>query len=271
MASSQSITTVTEEGVEQLQTDENISKGERISSTVSNEDVAEDVADEINENVSSFFKSFKQPSKPSRRSEGESLDILTGVYLRIFYPLTKCMAKNIIVGIFEALEYLPGVLINHYGKHILFNMDTWLHFINNINDFEKHLMEKVSGKKTRIRIKDSDIEVDNLKIYGKQYIRLRDFSQHDEKVLLTTDEFYMLNGVSHAVNRYLYQLSLNKSFIQQYLTDAFHNNPLREPIYDSIDSSILNRLPQEVTSHRYVKQFAELLGELAYTQPEIIV
>lgn len=256
---------IDEKGIEELKPDVEKS-GTVLYSSTSNDD---DVHDEINESVEQFFSSFKEtPIKVSRRGDNETLDVLSGIYLSIFYPLTKCMAKNIIVGVFEALGYLPGVLINHYGKHVLFTMDTWMHFINNVNDFEKHLLEKVSGKKTRIRIKDSDIEVDNLKIYGKQYIRLKDFSQHDEKVLLTTDEFYVLNGVSHAINRYLQQLSLNGSYVQKYLIDVIHNNPSVEPVYDDIDSSILNRLPQEVTSHRYVKQFAELLGELSYNQLE---
>ena len=112
-----------------------------------------------------------------------------------------------------------------------------------------YVKQNVCGKKTSICLLASDIEVENIKFRNNQCIRFRNLSKHDEKIVLNSDEFFTMINVTPAVNRYMQQLSFSTPIIKDYLVDSFEqpNAPL---IYGPIDTSIYNRLPQEVKLYR---------------------
>lgn len=203
-----------------------------------------------------------------KREEETPIDVINEVFLRSSYPLNKTMEKNVTVGMFEVLNFLPGVMINHHGKHLLFTKDYWNFFCQHTGDLEKNIFEKASGKKTRFRIPGSDIEIDNFKIYGKQYVRLRDYAQNDVKVLLTADELYLLIGVSYPISKYLMQLSQSEFFIRNFLIDTLHFRPLVPLTYTAVDPIIYNRLAEEVEFARYFRNLQREISSLNELMPQ---
>lgn len=198
----------------------------------------------------------KAPMKKRKREEGEDiLTLFAECFLRIVYSLSRCMEKNITVGL---LNLTPTVILNHYGKVVLFTAEVWDSYIDQLGTIEYYLHNNVSGKKSRINISGSDIEVDNLKMRSVQYVRFKDLSKHDERVQLTTEEFYIMSSVAPAITRYLKQLLLNGPVIEEYLLETVHSNPDIQLLYGPIDASIYNRLPQEVNAYRHILRFMKL-------------
>jgi len=190
-----------------------------------------------------------RPAKRKRDSPS-TLQFVTGVFLRVFYPLNICFSKNITVGIFENLDYSVGIMMNHYGKTIIFTNEQWKFFFHGVAGMVIDRLNKTTkSKKTKIAIHGSDIEIDTMKIYGKEYVRMRDISKNDEKILFTTQEFSVLVELSPAVNRYVEQLVEKETFIREYIVDTSPDGTSQE-MFSAVDGSILNRLPHEVYAYK---------------------
>lgn len=177
----------------------------------------------------------------------------TEVFLQIIYPLSMCLSKNIAVGIFKSLDFMPAVLINHGLKQILFTEKSWNSLNTYLHLIECYTITHTYGKKTNVSISNCDIEVDNLKIRGQQIVRFKNVTKHDEKVLLSIDEFQMLVGVVPAINRYMKQLNIALPIVKDYLDDTIEQHGNVPLLSGPVDVSIYNRLPQEVHLYRHIK------------------
>lgn len=206
--------------------------------------------------------------RKKRNEEDSSLHLLTEVFLRVIYPLSSCMSKNITIGLVKHLDFMPAVVLNSCGKMIMFTEAAWDSFNKHMQLIECYLENGVYGRKTGIRLLGSDVEVDNVKLRGVQYVRFRDLTKHDEKIQLTYDEFYMLVSVTHAVNRYMRQLIFSGPIIKDYLTDTIDKQPEVQLLYGPVDTSIYNRLPQEVYSYRRMKCLNKKLSESKFPDME---
>lgn len=179
-----------------------------------------------------------------------TVQLYTEIFLKIVYPLAGFMEKNILVGVFKSLDFMPGVLLNHTGKSILFNESAWNSFTKHMGLIECYMQNKVCGKKTSIRLSSSDIEVENIKFRNGHCIRFRNLSKHDDKVVLSGEEFFTMINVVPAINRYVRQLWFSSSVIKDYLVDTVNVQPNSPLLYGPVDTSIYNRLPQEVNFYR---------------------
>lgn len=191
--------------------------------------------------------------KRKRKQEDIPLFKLTEVFLRSFYPLSSCMTKHVVAGIFKSKDYSPAILLMHGVKSVFLGESAWSSFNKYLHLIHCYFKSKVHGRKTAIIIENSDVEVENIKTRGEQCVRFRNISKYDDKVLLNGDEFEMLVGVVPAVTRYMKQLKLAEPMVQDYLFDSIEhleNTPL---LCGPVDVSIYNRLPQEVYLYRHVK------------------
>lgn len=179
-----------------------------------------------------------------------TVQLYTEIFLKIVYPLAGFMEKNILVGVFKSLDFMHGILLNHGGKSILFTESSWNSFTKHMGLIECYMQNKVCGKKTSIRLSSSDIEVENIKFRNGHCIRFRNLSKHDEKVVLSGEEFFTLINIVPAINRYLRQLCFSSSVIKDYLVDTVNVQPNSPLLYGPVDTSIYNRLPQEVNCYR---------------------
>lgn len=187
------------------------------------------------------------------RDEEAAIDTVCGVFLRSVYPLDKQFIKSVTVGVFEILDCSPGVMINHFGKTVLFGDKSWGYFTECLDVLDSNLTNNQSGKKTRLMIPGSEIEIDNMKIYGKIYIRIRDGNQQEDKVLITKDEFYVLKALSSPVKRYLDQLKKCEDVVKEYLNRTLSNEVFSSHIvFGDLDTYIVNRLPQEVQAYKSI-------------------
>lgn len=175
---------------------------------------------------------------------------ISEIFLKIVYPLTVSMDKSIMIGVFKSLDFTPGILLTHNGKSVLFSEHGWNSFNKNMNLVQCYLINKVYGKKTSIRLTESNVEIDNVKIRSAQGVRFRDLTKYDSKVVLNDKEFSVMIAVTPAINRYLEQLVFCGPVVKDYLTDAICKQPNLHLIYGPIDTSIYNRLPQEVDLFR---------------------
>lgn len=175
---------------------------------------------------------------------------ISDIFLKIVYPLTSFIDKSIVIGIFKSLDFAPGILLLHNSKYVLFSENSWNSFTKNMNLVDCYLINKVYGKKTSVRLSDSDIEIDNVKLRFAQGVRFRDLTRYESKVILKDQEFAVMMAVTPAINRYLEQLSFCGPVIKDYLIDAICKQPTMHLIYGPIDTSIYNRLPQEVDLFR---------------------
>lgn len=229
-------------------------KYEDVSDTNNEENKENDRQPDDSSNTPTSRKSNK---RKRRHDENETpIYLLTEVFLRVIYPLSSYVSKNIAVGIFKSWEYKPAVVISHCDKQIVMSENTWNSLKDYLNLIECYLRNKVFGRKTSVRLASSDIEVDNIKSRGDQCVRFRDLTNHDVKVQLTLEEFHMLTGVAPAIDRYIQQLISCEPMIKDYLLDAIENSSDCPLIYGPVDSSIYNRLPQEVNLYRHMKSFS---------------
>lgn len=193
-------------------------------------------------------------NKRKRKVEDEfSFQTLTEIFLRIIYPISTCMSKNIVVGISKNLNLKPIVVLNHGMKSIIWNETSWESFNKYVHLIECYFLNKVHGKKTCVNIANSDIEIENTKTRGEYLIKFRNLSKHDVKVLLTIDEFRMLVNTIPAINRYIEQLKLSEGMYKNYLIDTIECQENTPILYGPVDVSIYNRLPQEVYLYRQIK------------------
>ncbi len=182
--------------------------------------------------------------KKRKHADDMVLHTLTEEFLNVYYPISSCMSKHICVGISKPENFTPTVTLRQSAKKVRFCEKAWESFNKYLHLIECYLTNRVNGKKTNVVLDNSDIEVENIKMRGDQHVKFRDVTKHDEKITLSPDEFEMLVAVVPAINRYIKQLTLALPMIKDYLNDTLESNtPL---LYGPIDTSIYNRLPQEV-------------------------
>src|SRR5436190_16685453 len=214
---------------------------------------------------------FKRKRKVKDNSQRE----MTNVCLTIMYPLSSCKSKGISVGLVKSFEYLPHVMIHHGLKTLFFTEKSWDSFLKHLHLFECYLINNVHGRKTAVRLADSDIEIDSIKLRGVQQIRLKDLTKHDAKIQLSPEEFLVLCASNEAVTRYLKQLRFAVPIIKDYLSSSMDAHPDVLIPASPLDTSIYNRLPQEVHMWREINKLystnvqgpEEILIEI---QPQVI-
>lgn len=200
-------------------------------------------------------KSLKRKRQRGSDEDEEEMDDIgtnpiSEVFLKIMYPLSIAMDKFILIGVFKALDFAPGILLNHNGKSVLFTESGWNSFTKNKDLVQCYLLNKVYGKKTGIRLHGCNIEVENVKLRSTQGVRFRNLAKYDAKVILNAEEFSLMLAVTPAVCRYLEQLIFCGPVIKDYLLETTYEHPHMQLIYGPIDTSIYNRLPQEVNLFR---------------------
>jgi len=212
------------------------------------------VAANINVMEDGNKEEVKAGSKRKRKSEEKpTFDNIADVFLRMTYPLSTCMMKNVTAGLLTSENYLPHVILNQGIKGLYFSEAAWDNMTSYLPIFECYLLNNVYGRKTAVRIASSDIEVESIKLRGIRYIRFKDLTKHDIKIQLTSEEFTILTATSFAITRYVKQLSFVLPIVKDYLNDTM-NRPDLPLLYGPIDTSIYNRLPQDVYLWRQIKQ-----------------
>src|SRR5436190_9200740 len=116
----------------------------------------QDIKSDADKNKESNKNSIK---RKKTMEDNEAFNKLTDVFLRVIYPLTHCMSKSIIIGIFKHLDYAPGVILNQSGKIVLFTEKGWYSLSKYLQLIECYILNNVYGKKTSLRLEDTDIEV----------------------------------------------------------------------------------------------------------------
>jgi len=215
--------------------------------------------------------SVKRKRKPEDISQRE----MDNVFLTNLYSLSSCKSKSISVGIVKSFDYLPHVMINHGVKTLFFTEKSWDSFLKHLHLFECYLINSVHGRKTAVRLADSDIEIDSIKLRGVQQIRLKDLTKHDGKIQLNPAEFSVLSASTEAVTRYLKQLRFAVPIIKDYLTLSMDAHPDVLLPASPLDTSIYNRLPQEVHMWREINKIYSINSRgveevLIEVQPQII-
>lgn len=199
--------------------------------------------------------------------EDLSLTVLAEVFLRIMYPLSTCMNKCLTIGLFKPLNYSPNVILHHGYKKLIFSETAWDSFVKHLHLIECYLANNIIGRKTDVRLLDSDIRIDVVKQRGEHQVRFRNISKHDEKVILTREEFFVLNTISSPVTRYIKQLVFSKPILQDYLIQTMETQPDIPILYSPIDTSIFNRIPYEVEVWRRIRDYAGLEENKELEQP----
>jgi hypothetical protein len=214
--------------------------------------------------IDEFLKFEKQNKKENNKTflkkkrkleENIPPNILTEVFLRIFYPISSCMSKSVSIGLVKSLEYSPTVILNHGTKMVLFSENAWDSFLKHLHLIECYLTNSLFGRKTNIRLLDCDNEIDIVKHRGQQQVRIRDLTQHENKILLTREEFYILTHATSPITRYMKQLVFSSSVIKEYLVDTCEKQPDSALQYGPVDTSIFNRIPYEVEMWRQLRNF----------------
>jgi hypothetical protein len=201
----------------------------------------------------------KGGSKRKRKTEEHiPTNILSEVFLRIFYPISSCLGKNVSIGLMKSLDYSPTVILNHGTRMVFFSSNAWESFLKHLPLIECYLASSRCGRKTNIRIFDCDNEIDVIKHRGQLQVRIRDLTQHDNKVLLTREEFYILNSATSPITRYMRQLVFSSSVIKEYLVDTLEKQPDSTILYGPVDTSIFNRIPHEVEMWRQLRNFESI-------------
>lgn len=199
---------------------------------------------------------LKNTSKRKRKPEVEtSLNVLFEVFLRIIYPISKCMTKSVAIGLVKPLDYSPTVMLSHGSKVLVLTEKPWESFMNHLHLIECYLTNNMIGKKTGVRLLDCNIEIDIVKNRGEQMVRFRNLDKHEEKILLTREEFYILSCVTSPITRYMRQLVFSSSVIKDYLVDTMENQPDIQILHGPVDTSIFNRIPHEVEVWRRIKEY----------------
>lgn len=207
---------------------------------------------------SSSSTSARTSSKRKRKNEEDaSLNILMEIFLRILYPISRCMTKSITVGLVKGLNYKPNAILTYGSKMLFLSNEAWESFNKHLHLIECYLEKNLFGKKTAIRLLDCDIEIDILKCKGELQVRFRDLTKHEDKIQLTREEFYMLCCATLPITRYMDQLMFSSSVLKDYLKDAMEHHPNAQILYGPIDTSIFNRMPYEVEMWRSIREYEE--------------
>lgn len=204
-------------------------------------------------------KTKKNGTKRKRKDEDTiPINILKEVFLRIYYPISLCLGKSVTAGLMKSSQYTPTVILQHGTKMVIFSETAWESFLKHLNLIECYLNTNVCGRKTNIRLLDSDNEIDIVKNRGTLQVRFRDLTQHESKILLSREEFYILMHATSPISRYMKQLVFSSSIIKEYLIDTLEKQPESTILYGHVDTSIFNRLPHEVGMWRQLRNFESI-------------
>lgn len=229
---------------------------------------------EIVKEISEFLKYGKNDVKKENKTESSKVvatkrkrkaeenispNILSEVFLRIFYPISSCLGKSVSIGLVKSLDYSPTVILSHGTKMVLFSQNAWESFLKHLHLIECYLTKSLCGRKTNIRLLDCDNEIDIVKHRGQLQVRIRDLAQHDNKILLSREEFYILNFATSPITRYMRQLVFSSSVIKEYLVDTLEKQPDSTILYGPVDTSIFNRIPHEVDMWRQLRNFEPII------------
>lgn len=243
--------------------------------TLTPNDDSKEIQTELSEYISISQKESKDESnmKQTKRKKEEdeededTVDVLTGIYLRTMYPLNRALDKTVTIGLFRSLDFQPAVLLSHSTRtSIMFSIDVWDNFTKYCPIVGTFLKNNLTGKKTSIVLHDSDIEVDSLRLRSCQFIRFRNLSKHHKKILLSRDEFCVLSNLVPAISRYINQLVRYEPCVVSYLKAAVLNTPAPMLMYGSVDTTFYNKLPQEVEGYRNID---EVLTSTKYENTEV--
>jgi len=200
----------------------------------------------------------KTSGKRKKKTEDVSQHEIFNVFLNIMYPLSMCRSKSVSVGLVNSADCLPHVIINHGVKCVSFVEASWDSFLKHLHLFECYLVNNVHGRKTAVRLADSDIEIDSIKVRGVQQIRIKDVTKFDSKVHLNQQEFLVLCASTQPVTRYLRQLTFAVPIIKDYLNASMDEQLISPLPVSPVESSIYNRLPQEVNMWREIKNIGSI-------------
>ena len=244
---------------------------EQTNAEVQNEDSIikeyEDKLDEFlkfrsEEEKSDNATTSKSTLKRKRKPENDvPLNILTDIFLRIVYPISRCMTKGIAVGLVKELGYTPNAILNQGPKMLFFSDAAWDSFLKHLHLIECYLAKNMFGKKTAVRLLECDIEIDILKCRGEHQVRIRDLTKHDDKIQLTPEEFYILSCAASPITRYMKQLVFSNAVVKDYLVDATEQHSDAQILYAPIDTCIFNRIPYEVEMWRCLKEYEQKVNE----------
>lgn len=185
-------------------------------------------------------------------------DILT-VFLKVFYPLSRCFSKFVVIGASKKLECRPIIMIVQSGKVIAIQEESWKSIVKRMPLIDQYLVNNVYGRKTCFRPLESDLEVENIKLRNMYYVRFKDLTKHDLKVQLSYEEFAMLHSAAPSIINYIKQLNSIQTLIKDYVDETMDIHPNSQLIVSGIDQSIFNRLPLEVHLFRRMKVIENLL------------
>lgn len=231
------------------------------SESTSNSSVKEEEKDEVISALDDFLK-FKttdektteeKPVNKRKRTSDEdavSLEDIISMFLKIIYPLSACMKKFVVVGVNKKMDSKPCVILNHNGKIITLTETAWNSLDKRMQLIDCYLKNRIFGKKTSFSLMDSDVEVDVNILRGEPHVRLRDVTKHDIKVQLNHEEFLMFYSSSASINNYINQLRIVESCCKDYIISTIDTMPTSQILYSPLDTSIMNRLPQEVELYR---------------------
>ncbi|WP_221935973.1 hypothetical protein, partial [Klebsiella pneumoniae] len=171
----------------------------------------------------------------------------------MMYPLGENMDKTLTVGVFKSMDFKPALLLNHCAKtSITLTIQCWDTFTRYVPIIEACLNNNITGKKTSLGFYNSDIEVDNVRLRGSIYVRIRDLSKHNKSIHLSFEEFHVLASITPVITRYIHQLIAYSPLISEYLTDSVLKHAVSPLIYEPIHS-IYNKLLQEVACYRVIE------------------
>lgn len=198
----------------------------------------------------------KRVSKRKRKPEESiTLNIVTEVFLRVLYPISRCMTKSVAIGLVKPLKYSPNVILNHGSKMLVFSELAWESFMKHLYLIECYLTNNMIGRKTLIRLLECNIEIDITKHRGEPQVRFRDLTCHADKILLSKEEFFILSCATSPVTRYMRQLVFSSSVVKDYLLETTEQHADVQILHGPVDTSIFNRIPHEVEMWRRVSEY----------------
>lgn len=198
------------------------------------------------------------------------IQFINETFLQAFYPLSPCLTKNVTAGITKSLGYQPFVSLNQGVKKITFIEDAWRSCARYITLVQCYMTNQLHGKKTKIQLDDSDIEIEVVKTRGKFFVRFRNTSSHEDKLSLSLEEFEVFSHIAPTINRYLKQLNISGPMIKEYLLNTIENNENAPLVYGEVDSSIYNRLPHEVYLYKTMNSPRRITPDSVENSGEII-
>lgn len=142
----------------------------------------------------------------------ESLDLLTGVFLKTVYFLDEGLKKSVIVGIYKDRDISLGLSFKGRRGYVYWSYDIFNQFAVHFNEITVALENK-----TKFRlVLDSGHSVKVTNVFGKSHVFLYD---EEHCLALNSDEWHRFINNLPMVYRELQDLFMNEVLIQQYITN----------------------------------------------------